>query len=340
MTEYAPNKLAKLKRVNDLLRNNCERAWDVEPDATLDESRLRLHSRFCSFVTEMICKPIKTGCTIYCVNFSKSAYLYTWEWYTGSTHDRPQGQPTDQEPIEEDNEQHTGYVLPLCLRLIGKAFDGTFCTVYTDKAFTTIKLARALASRGIGLVGMVRAARPKSMPRGAQHYWPFRAYATSERDSLGARGLARRAYCELPKAHGRSWQLAAETWLDSRFVTLLSTAWFSATAMTVKRWTAAVQAKVELPCSRQLLRYCKAALALTLALISALALALALVLAPAPAPALALALARCSAASTASTSSSSPRTWAWAAASSASSQLASVETVWPALCPQRPEAPA
>jgi len=148
-------------------------------------------------------------------------------------------------------------VLPLCLWLIGKAFDGIFCTVYTDKAFTTIKLARALASRGIGLVGMVRAARPKSMPRGAQHYWPFRAYAISERDSLGARGLARRAYCELPKAHGRIWQLAAETWLDSRFVTLLSTAWFSATAMTVKRWTAAVQAKVELPCSRQLLRYCK-----------------------------------------------------------------------------------
>ena len=62
VTEYAPNKLAKLKRVNDLLRKNCERAWDVEPDATLDESRLRLHSRFCSFVTEMICKPIKTGC--------------------------------------------------------------------------------------------------------------------------------------------------------------------------------------------------------------------------------------------------------------------------------------
>ena len=73
--------------------------------------------------------------------------------------------------------------------------------------------------------------------------------------------------------------------------------------------------KVELPCSRQLLRYCKVALALALALISALALALVLTLtltpapAPAPAPALALALARCSAASTASTSSSSPRTW-------------------------------
>ena len=53
VTKYAGNKLQKLKEVNDLLRDNCERAWDVEPDATLDESRLRLHSRYCSFVTQV-----------------------------------------------------------------------------------------------------------------------------------------------------------------------------------------------------------------------------------------------------------------------------------------------
>ena len=176
----------------------------------------------------MICKPIKTGCTIYCVNFSKSCYLYTWEWYTGSTEgDAPQGQPTDCDTLEEDNAQHTGYVLPLCMRLIRAAFDGTFCTVYTDKAFTTIRLARALAKRGIGLIGMVRGAtRPKSMPRGAGHYWAFRGYAKSEGDGL-SRGWARRAYCTLTEAHGRAWQLMAETWLDSTFVTMLSTAWFS-----------------------------------------------------------------------------------------------------------------
>ena len=108
----------------------------------------------------MICKPIKTGCTIYCVNFSKSCYLYTWEWYTGSKEgDALQGQPTDCDTLEEDNEQHTGYVLPLCLRLIRAAFDGTFCTVYTDKAFTTIRLARASAASGSSAWCAARRAR-------------------------------------------------------------------------------------------------------------------------------------------------------------------------------------
>ena len=61
--------------------------------------------------------------------------------------------------------------------------------------------------------------------RGPTH-WAFRGYAKSEGDGL-SRGWARRAYCTLTEAHGRAWQLMAETWLDSTFVTMLSTAWFS-----------------------------------------------------------------------------------------------------------------
>ena len=55
---------------------------------------------------------------------------------------------------------------------------------------------------------------------------------------LVQRGWARRAYCKLGNAHGRSWQLMAETWLDSTFVTMLSTAWFSRLPCKVKRWLA------------------------------------------------------------------------------------------------------
>ena len=79
-TEVSEDKLQKLREVDDLLKAACQRGWDIEPDVTLDESRLRLHSRMCSFVTQMMCKPIKNGLTNYCLNFAKSSYLYTWEW--------------------------------------------------------------------------------------------------------------------------------------------------------------------------------------------------------------------------------------------------------------------
>ena len=58
-------------------------AATVEPDVAVDESRLHLASRFCAFVTTMLCKPVKRGLTIYCAVFP-SGYLYDWSWFTGS----------------------------------------------------------------------------------------------------------------------------------------------------------------------------------------------------------------------------------------------------------------
>jgi ABC-type tungstate transport system substrate-binding protein len=49
----------------------------------LDESRLRLVSRFCSFIQTLLCKPILVGCTIYCLVF-RSGYLYSWRWFLGT----------------------------------------------------------------------------------------------------------------------------------------------------------------------------------------------------------------------------------------------------------------
>jgi hypothetical protein len=43
-----------------------------------------------------------------------------------------------------------------------------------DKAFTSIALARHLATRRIAIVGMIRTAgRPKSTPKGPTEYFPF-----------------------------------------------------------------------------------------------------------------------------------------------------------------------
>ena len=66
---WPTDKLRKIREVDNHLRQQSRAAWDVEPDVAVDESRLRMVSRFCSFVTTMLCKPIKIGLTIYCAVF-------------------------------------------------------------------------------------------------------------------------------------------------------------------------------------------------------------------------------------------------------------------------------
>ena len=305
-TPLTDDKLRKLRELDDWLKKNCQLAWDIEPHATIDESRLRMYSRFCSFVWTMLCKPIKQvalnnsscthilvisshhhlitsssdhrlttilssshhhliivihhthqGLTIYCLNFARTCYLFNWIWFTGAGRfERPQGQPTDTSVLDEGNEESTGYIFPLCMQLVTSAFNQTCATIYTDKAFTSIKLGRALAARGVALIGMMRGGRPKDLKNGAEHHWPMRSYQKAEAEAY-PRGFARRAYTELPTAHGRRWWMCAETWLDSRFVTLLSTAYHSKTMQTVQRWTKALGARVSLSCSLPLSRYCK-----------------------------------------------------------------------------------
>ena len=68
-------------------------------------------------------------------------------------------------------------------------FDGTFACLYSDKAFTSFKLAKMLAARKTYLLGMLRTSgrpKPTSMPLGevdadgAANYWPFRGYSKKE----------------------------------------------------------------------------------------------------------------------------------------------------------------
>ena len=103
------------------------------PPLCVDESRLRLASRFCSFVVTMLCKPIKVGLTIYCVVL-ESGYLYDWVWFTGAGQAQPpMGQPTDEGTLDEDDALAMGFVMPLVLSLMSGQFIGSLCTVYLDK---------------------------------------------------------------------------------------------------------------------------------------------------------------------------------------------------------------
>jgi hypothetical protein len=132
-------------------------------------------------------------------------------------------------------------------RLITDEFDDTGATVYTDKAFTSITLAKLLAQRRIALLGMLRTSgRPKNRKLdvdadGAANYWPFRHYSKEEMETY-ARGYKRTAFSKL--AAGDIEWLMAELWADARWVTLLGTNYLCAEETTVRRWTEAARARL------------------------------------------------------------------------------------------------
>lgn len=207
---------------------------------------------------------IKHGLTIYCVNFCRTRYLYNFEWFTGKAEAHGAGQPTDMTPLDEDDDESYGYILQLLLDeqhgLITPDFDDTGCCWYLDKAFTSFRLARALAKRRNAIVGMLRTAgRPKSRPRGTTEYWPFRGMSKAELDEY-VRGFRREAYtkaCNSALATGDVEWIRAELWRDSKWVTLLATTYHSASDAEVDRWTKAAGRRLPVPCSIALRKYNK-----------------------------------------------------------------------------------
>lgn len=163
----------------------------------------------------------------------------------------PRGQPIDGGDIDEDDPSTTGFILPLVMALLAGKFIGTLVCVYLDKAFTSNKLARALDEVGVAMVGMQKTTgRPKSTPRGPQHYWPFAARTKAEATEY-PRGTRREAFTQLP-ARSRLKYLKAELWLDAIWVTMLATTYFSAASHTVLRWTNEAFARLPRNCSERL----------------------------------------------------------------------------------------
>ena len=106
------------------------------------------------------------------------------------------------------------------------------------------------------MVGMQRTTgRPKKAPRGWEHCWPFRATTKAEATEY-PRGTRREAYTALPPQSRLQW-IKAELWLDSLWVTMLATSFFSATSTTVLRWTAEACMRLPRSCSATLARYAK-----------------------------------------------------------------------------------
>ena len=252
---YPTDKLRKMRKVNEALRAKAMAAWDIEPLFVVDEARVKLSSKYCPFIWRMMCKPIKTGCTVYCLNFSRSKYLYNWKWWLGGK-SKTSGQPTDRAAVDEDSSKDLGFVLDMLNSIITEEFDNTWATGFFDKAFESVKLARMLFKRGINSDGMIRAKRPKKTPRGAAEYWPFREYEKAD-EGRYEKGWMRCAYTPLIGPSGEEeGHLQAHIWRDNRFVTLLSTT-FHGVETKVERWSGAAKRRQERDCVLALAEYAR-----------------------------------------------------------------------------------
>ena len=117
---------------------------------------------------------------------------------------------------------------------------------------------RARWNLGMPLLMQVRSDGPSvdsRVPDGWGRYWPFSNRTTAEATEY-PRGCSREAYTSLPAQSRLHW-LKAELWLDSIWVTLLATSYFSATPTTVLRWTAEAFTRLPRGCSATLARYAK-----------------------------------------------------------------------------------
>jgi len=160
---------------------------------------------------------------------------------------------TSTQVLNEDpsNDQEVGYIMDLCLRLLPPVLDNTGFVCYYDKAFTSIRLAAALAKRRIHLVGMFRGVRPKKPKRGWNWYWPFTSYGKKE-ECEHRPGWQR---CAWTPFEGTGMHLKAEAWMDNRHVTMLSTTWHSDAVETVERWSRSTRKREVRTCSVGLKRY-------------------------------------------------------------------------------------
>ena len=77
-SRFDGDKLAKLREIDQMLLKRCQQAWDIEQHFTIDESRIKIGSKFCSFVWLMCaaCPPLLS---------------FPWPSHPGSTQFRSRG---------------------------------------------------------------------------------------------------------------------------------------------------------------------------------------------------------------------------------------------------------
>jgi hypothetical protein len=211
--------------VNDYLLRKVQEAYNPGQEAAIDESMIATCTRWCPFKQMMKCKPIKNGIKVFCLVLCKPVYLWNWDVFLGKD-------PTREIP----------YVFDLIYnKLVPSTWDSTGKILYMDNFFTSIPLFRALRGREIFAVGPSCATRPAKLENCTEDSIPFQKYNKSDARLVGGKGWMRHALQEVPEGASH-----ASTWLDNRFLVILSTVFIIATAAssTVLRWTKSERARM------------------------------------------------------------------------------------------------
>ena len=158
-------------------------------------------------------KPIKTGIKVFALVLS-IGFLYNWHVFCGR-----------KDPLTGANAMYRLINDVLMLEI----FDNRGCVLFCDAAFTSVKLFRQLAKRGIGAVGPINASKPEK--GGNQNSWPHQKFKKTDTEYL-SRGWDRTAYTQLDSG---GW-MQATVWRDNKFVQLLNTCYIVAGREHCTRW--------------------------------------------------------------------------------------------------------
>ena len=236
---------AKLRKVDTYLQERAQLALYPEQTFVVDETMVKVLSRYCSFGQVMKNKPIKYGIKFWCLVFSLSCYLYSWRPYLGK-----------RDPIGRMAKVlGKGYVHCLIYdHLIPVAWHHTNCVLICDNYFTSIVLFSALLAVGIYAIGVSKAKKPAKSPKEAGTSWPIQEYGKKHERFL-PRGWMRVMYRVMDDGTGT---MMALTWRDNRFVQLLATCCIGcASALTVQRWCKVAYAYVTIPVCLAMVTYQK-----------------------------------------------------------------------------------
>jgi hypothetical protein len=220
----------KIRWVWEYLRAKCQEAMNPCQHFAIDESMARLVSRYCPHKQMQPMKPIKFGFKIWVLALSGlGGYFWNFFPYLGK-----------KDPIAvtaaQRNQKYVFTLIHDYLIPVARWANKGMC-LYADNYFTSIKLWVTLRTSGIYAVGASKLTKPLKDPSVPGTSWPLKTKYTAAEQKILVKGWQRTGYFPI---EGGGY-LMAVVWMDSKVVSVLSTAY-------IRFETATVLTKVGRPC--------------------------------------------------------------------------------------------